>query len=100
LTLTSAQIAIASNFSGSCLVLFACENYYLLLANYDPETQTINFIRAPETLPHGLIRYIMYIAKAKCRHLKKLICRGTLRHVFIRIYRLDPGDVGIFDPAL
>jgi hypothetical protein len=30
---------------------------------------------------HGLINYID--TKAKCRHLKKLTCKGTLRHVFI-----------------
>jgi hypothetical protein len=27
--------------------------------------------------------------KAKCRHLKKLICKGTLQQVFIRVYRLE-----------
>ncbi len=26
---------------------------------------------------------------AKCRHLKKLTCEGTLRQVFIRVYRLE-----------
>ncbi len=35
---------------------------------------------------------------------KKLTCKGTLRQLFIRVYRLDTGDtvshVGIFDPAL
>ncbi len=36
--------------------------------------------------PHGLIDYID--TKAKC-HLKKLTCKGTLRHVFIRVYRLE-----------
>ncbi len=30
---------------------------------------------------HGLINYID--TKAKCRHRKKLTCRGTLRQVFI-----------------
>jgi hypothetical protein len=32
---------------------------------------------------HGLINYID--TKAKCRHLKKLACKGTLRQVFIRV---------------
>jgi hypothetical protein len=27
--------------------------------------------------------------KAKCRHLKKLSCKETLRQVFIRVYRLE-----------
>ncbi len=35
---------------------------------------------------HGLINYID--TKAKCRHRKKLTCKGTLRQVFIRVYRL------------
>ncbi len=49
---------------------------------------------------HGLMNYID--TKAKCRH-KKLTCKGTLRQVFIRVYRLENGSVshvGIFDPAL
>ncbi len=31
-------------------------------------------------------------AKAKCRHRKKLTCKGTLRQVFIEVYRLDWRD--------
>jgi hypothetical protein len=31
--------------------------------------------------PHELINYID--TKAKCRHLKKLTCKGTLRQVFV-----------------
>ncbi len=27
--------------------------------------------------------------KAKCRYLKKLACKGTLRQVFIGVYRLE-----------
>jgi hypothetical protein len=38
-------------------------------------------------LNQGLINYIDN--KAKCRHLKKLTCKGTLRQVFIRVYRLE-----------
>jgi hypothetical protein len=48
---------------------------------------------------HGLIKYVD--TEAKCRHLNKLTCEGTLRQVFIRVYRLECGDtvshVGIFD---
>jgi hypothetical protein len=32
---------------------------------------------------HGLISFID--TKAKCRHIKKLTCKGTLRQVFIRV---------------
>ncbi len=38
-------------------------------------------------LHHGLMNFID--TKAKCRHLKKLTCNGTLRQVFIRVYRLE-----------
>ncbi len=44
---------------------------------------------------------------AKCCHLKKLTCKGTFRHLFIRVYRREIADflrrfshVGIFNPAL
>jgi hypothetical protein len=40
-----------------------------------------------DPLTHGLINYID--TKAECRHLKKLTCKGTLRQVFIRVYRLE-----------
>ncbi len=36
---------------------------------------------------HGLINYID--TKVKCRHLNKLISKGTLRQMFIRVYRLE-----------
>jgi hypothetical protein len=36
---------------------------------------------------HGLINYTD--TKAKCCHLKILTCIGTLRQVFIRVYRLE-----------
>jgi hypothetical protein len=36
---------------------------------------------------HGRINYID--SKAKCRHLKKFTCKGTLRQVFIRYFRLQ-----------
>ncbi len=51
---------------------------------------------------HGLINY--KDTKTKCRHLKKFTCKGALRLVFIRVYRLEQWrysqSVGIFDPAL
>ncbi len=37
--------------------------------------------------PNGLINY--KDTRAKCRHLKLLTCKGTLRLVFIRVYRLE-----------
>jgi hypothetical protein len=36
---------------------------------------------------HGLINNID--TKAKCLHLNKLNCKGTLRQVFIRAYKLE-----------
>ncbi len=36
---------------------------------------------------------------AKCRHLKKLTCKGTLRQVFIRGYRLVIQSVMYFQPS-
>ncbi len=41
----------------------------------------------PVNSVHGLINYIG--TKTNCRHLKKLTCKGTLRQVFIRVYRLE-----------
>ncbi len=47
---------------------------------------------------YGLINFK---TPKKCRHLKKLACKGTLRQVFIRVYRLEiQSHVGIFDPTL
>ncbi len=44
------------------------------------------------TLYHGLINYRDTIAK--CRYLKKLACKGTLRQVFIRVYTYRLGGRG------
>ncbi len=37
--------------------------------------------------------------KAKCSHLKKLTCKGTLRQVFIRLYRQEIQLVLYFQPS-
>jgi len=50
-----------------------------------PERQRTKWLRDYNN--HGLIHYID--TKAKCRHLKILTCKGTLRQVFIRVYRLE-----------
>jgi hypothetical protein len=52
------------------------------------------------TVQNGLIYYVD--TKAKCRHLKKITCKGTMRNVFIRVYRLENAvsRAGILDPAL
>jgi hypothetical protein len=39
------------------------------------------------TYRHGLINFIE--TKVKCHHLKILTCKGTLRQVFIRVYRKE-----------
>ncbi len=57
-----------------------------------------SFLCGPAPFYHGLINCID--TKAKCRHLKKLTCKGTLRQVFFRVYRLEINHVGIFYPAL
>jgi len=44
-------------------------------------------------------KIILIEGKAKCRHIEQFTCKGTLRQVFIRVYRLEI-DVGIFNPAL
>ncbi len=36
---------------------------------------------------HGLINYIE--TKVTCRSLKELTCKGTLQHVFVRVYRIE-----------
>jgi hypothetical protein len=38
-------------------------------------------------LCHGVINYVD--TKANCRNIKKLTCKGTLRQVFIIVYRLE-----------
>ncbi len=58
----------------------------------------------------GLLRRMIRLIEgnnAKCRHLKKLTWKETLRQVFIRVYRLELANflctvshVGISDPAL
>ncbi len=49
-------------------------------------------------LKHKLINYMD--TKAKCRHLKKMNCKGTLRQVFIKIYRLEIHSVMlVFRPS-
>ncbi len=47
---------------------------------------------------HRQIRLIE--GNAKCRHLKKLTCKGTLRQLFISRLEDTVSHVGIFDPAL
>ncbi len=50
------------------------------------------FSPSPYAGKHVLIIYVD--TKEKCLHLKKLICKGTLRLVFIRVYRVKiPRDV-------
>jgi hypothetical protein len=53
-------------------------------------------------LNHWIMTYAETVTK--CRYLKILTCKGTLRQVFIRVYRLEIQTVmlaiGIFDPGL
>ncbi len=43
---------------------------------------------------HGQISY--KDTNAKCRHLRKLASKGTLRQVFFRVYRLSPPPSSLF----
>jgi hypothetical protein len=52
-----------------------------------PLVKCVQYDRARNSLPYGLIHY--KDTKTKCGHLKKLACKGTLRQVLIRVYRLD-----------
>jgi hypothetical protein len=53
----------------------------------------------PNSKDKGLVKYID--TKAKCRYLKKLTCKGTLRQVFIGFYRLERQSVMlVFLPQL
>ncbi len=42
---------------------------------------------SPPPPPHGLINYLD--TTAKCRHLKKFTCKGTLRQVLFKVYRQE-----------
>ncbi len=55
-----------------------------MLSSYGYVGQFVCVNNCGET--HGLINYIC--TEAKCLHLKKLKCKGTLRQVFIRVCRL------------
>ncbi len=54
----------------------------------------------PDIYSHGLINYTD--TKMKCRHLKKMSYKGTLRQVFLRVEQTGEtvSHVGIFDQAL
>ncbi len=60
---------------------FAISLYFAWLKGYYLSVSSFN------RNAHGLINYIDN--KAKCFHLKKLTCKGTLRQVFIRVYRME-----------
>jgi hypothetical protein len=59
-------------------------------------------IRCLGFLVHPRRKIRLIEGNTKFRHLKKLTCKGTLRQVFIRVYRLEiqVSHVGIFDTAL
>ncbi len=96
-------------------VIFTLPSYWAKTASYTVSYMCVFFLFVSESnLPlvssqletsfniflHGLINYIAI--EAKCRHLKKLTCKGTLWQVFIRVHRLEIqfSHVGIFDPAM
>ncbi len=51
------------------------------------------------SITDGLINYTDI--KAKCRHLIKVTCKGALRQVFLRVYRLEiQSDMLVFSTQL
>jgi hypothetical protein len=50
-------------------------------------SKTLKLMKVVIRTSHGLINYVDITAKF--RHLKKLTCKGTLRQVFIRVYRME-----------
>ncbi len=75
------------------------ENVYNWYYKLIPKKET--FVLLYNGKCYGLISYID--STAKCHHLKNLTCKGTLRQVSIRVFRLEIQSVmlvGIFDPAL
>ncbi len=93
----SIQIIFLHKFLCFCLLLqvFASEvvGFFCLakpptLVNISTAPSVITHPRSGVRVKHGLIEYTE--TKAKCRNLKKkLACKGTLRQVFIRVYRLE-----------
>jgi hypothetical protein len=80
------------------LVLLYTTTQYIFYVDYcnnaDPITFTNVFFSEEIAVlcnlyraKHGLINCVDI--KAKCRYLKKLSCEGTLRQLFIRVYRLE-----------
>jgi hypothetical protein len=57
------------------------------MTNAPNTPKKMHFLQKRDCGSHGLNNYIDN--KAKCRHLKKLTCKETLRQVFNRVYRLE-----------
>jgi hypothetical protein len=76
------------------------ETVKLVLTSYSYQPLTGEHIIAllPDPTDNGLISYVD--AKAKCRHLKILNCKETLRQGFIRVYRLEIQSCWYFQPSV
>ncbi len=77
-------------------------NIYLVITSCRPPPPTPPPVILPPGVPvsrtHGIINYVD--TKPKCRHLKKLTCKGTLRQVFISLWTGDTvSHVDIFLPS-
>ncbi len=69
-------------------MILVCEGGYACSIkeyNFQREEPVLCVLYLDGVQQHGLINYID--TKAKCRHLKQLTCKGTLRQVFIRVHR-------------
>jgi hypothetical protein len=79
-------------FLVTCRWIFFLRCYIRSLYNFSKVADTtlqnsLGWGGGKEGPSHGLINYID--TKEKCRHLKKLTCKGTLRQVLIRVYRQE-----------
>ncbi len=84
--------------------------FHILVEKHSPNDKTGQLFQKMRNFiaVHSHRRKIRFIeVNAKCRHLKILACKGTLRQVFIRVYRLEIANflrtfchVGIFNLAL
>ncbi len=86
----SLQIANSHIFNDYSTNSQISTKYYTTLSNKSPKIVFVNAFLCTISIRayvHGLTNYID--TKTKCRHLKKLNFKGTQRHIFIRVYRLE-----------
>ncbi len=83
------KILIRNKYYSRSTTLRICQNFHLLSCAVCRGSQlcSADGIFMGMRKRHVLINYID--TEAKCRHLKKLTCKGNLRQLFIKMYRLE-----------